>query len=333
MLKKLSVKHNNKFSYLPSKENFRDIKVLKSISGSDFEYKNEKIKSYCINCKEQLCYEYKELNFSLGNLNGLPYNNSKLVCSTSSIIFNDEGAVIEDSCINCGICYDRCPVGAINYSLKDNKYEVRINDNENYIKIPQLSLNEVNLNIIETQDELNKVTLSYNKNIKENELIRNYLIAFSYEAKSYSIGNNDNRIDCIGFKKSRYILCEIKLNTTDYISLIRKALEDLAIFTNKYNKKISDIDIVIFINQLPNKRSDFYELLKDIKDIIQIQIYVVPIYFCDLFLKNGYKNFENFVQYFNISSDRLFICSGELDVKLKQIDINYGLEGIYTPLK
>jgi ferredoxin len=333
MIKKLSIKNNNKYSFLPNNENISDISVYKTALESNFIFNENKVKSYCMNCKEQFCYTYDELNFSLGNLNGMPFNNSKFVCPTNSIFFNDLGANIDNNCINCGICYARCPIGAIKYSLIDNKYEVTLNNNKNYIQIPQLSLNDLKINITENHNELKQVTLSYNKNIKENEIIRNYLLAFKYEAKSYSIGNNDNRIDCIGFKNNRYLACEIKLNTNDYISLIRKALEDLALFTNKYHKKISDVDLVIFINQLPNKRSDFYELLKDVKTILKIQIYVVPIYFCDLFLKNGIKNFDYYLKYFNISSENLFISSGELDKKLKDIDCNYGLEGIYTPLK
>lgn len=353
MLKKLSVKNNQKYSILPSDSN--NIDISKSINGSKFIIGGSKFDAYCINCKELLCYEYNDLNFSLGDLEGMPYNNSKYVCPTNSIILTDTIVKIDNNCINCGICYSRCPVGAIYYSNVENKYivneytstENHVEEqaisyetfqnkeiiNTNFVKVPQASISDLDLNTISNHNFCNVVTFSYNKNIKENELIRNYLFEFGYEAKSYSTGNNDNRIDCIGYKSNKYILCEIKLATNDYISLIRKALEDQAVFANKYNKSINDIDVVIFINQLPNKRSDFYELIKDIKLILDIEIHVIPIYFCDLLLKNGIRNFEDYIKDFKINSDQLFISSGYLDTILQKIDKNYGLEGVYTPLK
>lgn len=355
MLKKLSVKNIQKYSILPNRSN--TINISKSLIGSNLIIDDAKYEAYCINCKDILCYQYNELNYPLGNLKGMPYNNSKYVCPTDSIVLTDTMVKIENNCINCGLCYSRCPVGAIYFSDVEKKYSVHeyiakeeyniveedviayesIQDkeliNNSFVKVPQISISDLNLDINLENETIHQVTLSYNKTVRENELVRNYLLEFGYEAKSYSIGNNDNRIDCIGYKNSKYILCEIKLSTNDYISLIRKALEDQAIFANKHNKNINDIDIAIFINQLPNKRSDFYELIKDIKSILNIQIHVIPIYFCDLLLKNEIRSFESYIKDFTISSDRLFISSGNLDTLLKKIDKNYGLEGVYTPLK
>ena len=76
----------------------------------------------CLNCFDIPCMKFKEYEVSPLNFQGYPADTDLNVCATGAIFFNDLTHAPEinpESCITCGVCASRCPIGAI--SLSDTR--------------------------------------------------------------------------------------------------------------------------------------------------------------------------------------------------------------------
>ena len=83
-------------------------------------------------------------------------------------------------------------------------------------------------------------------------------------------------MDAVGKQHQSYISFEIS-NLLDLDS-VRDTMENIALLCSRYDIKINDIRGAIIVKELPNKRSDVWELLKDVKSVLSIDICIIPIY-------------------------------------------------------
>ena len=131
------------------------------------------------------------------------------------------------------------------------------------------------------------------KLIYVNKLLHN----FGIENELKRIGDVNMRIDSIGKVGNMTVLISIEFGN-DMVSLPRKLLEGFAIMHNRYKIDKNKIILISVIQKLPNKRSDFYQVIDDILKILKIKIYTLPINEITKLLKMNKKfsdyNLENF---------------------------------------
>ena len=131
------------------------------------------------------------------------------------------------------------------------------------------------------------------KLIYVNKLLHN----FGIENELKRIGDVNMRIDSIGKVGNMTVLISIEFGN-DMVSLPRKLLEGFAIMHNRYKVDKDKIVLISVIQKLPNKRSDFYQVIDDILKILKIKIYTLPINEITKLLKMNKKfsdyNLENF---------------------------------------
>lgn len=131
------------------------------------------------------------------------------------------------------------------------------------------------------------------KLIYVNKLLHN----FGIENELKRIGDVNMRIDSIGKIGNMTVLISIEFGN-DMVSLPRKLLEGFAIMHNRYKIDKDKIVLISVIQKLPNKRSDFYQVIDDILKILKIKIYTLPINEITKLLKMNKKfsdyNLENF---------------------------------------
>ena len=131
------------------------------------------------------------------------------------------------------------------------------------------------------------------KLIYVNKLLQN----FGIENELKRIGDVNMRIDSIGKIGNMTVLISIEFGN-DMVSLPRKLLEGFAIMHNRYKVDKDKIVLISVIQKLPNKRSDFYQVIDDILKILKIKIYTLPINEITKLLKMNKKfsdyNLENF---------------------------------------
>ena len=63
-------------------------------------------------------------------------------------------------------------------------------------------------------------------------------------------------------------------------------MENIAILSSRYDTKLDRIKAAIVTKKLPNKRSDVWEMLKNVKSELNLDIYIIPIYaLCKISIK------------------------------------------------
>ena len=318
IVKKLSIKMINSTSryILPisaEKRIFRN-------SFAGFSSKEGEIKGSCCNCREKYCLKYSSQELHSDFFNSFPHNTSNRVCPTCAITFVDNNISIDESkCIGCGICISRCPYLAFAYDANKGKCFVQ----ENEIKVSDT--------IVEQEKQIEKfntlpITLNYQgitipfinesalriiSNTDAPEIIvRNFLINLGITANTNTQGNQHNRIEFFAFVDEKYLIGECE-TSNDVLSVSRRILDDLAVLVSRYAINISDIIPLAVINRLPNKRTDFYEVIEDIDRVIGVQINTISyacLFFLNLFnCKISVIDFKSFILNRNNSDLGVFI--------------------------
>lgn len=254
------------------------------------------IQGFCVNCKETPCMNYSKDELFVGVLRQMPSDKSTEVCPVSAIIFNENGfpKVKTESCINCGICLSRCTYGAINFN-DGKKVSISKGDNDLFtwfdsITDKQQLEREQSYTSAKQEVTVKKQTQKFYKtifanftavnrrnNYFENILIRNLLLNIGVLAKVRAIGNNDIRFDLIGKIGNKILVGEIGISSTDILEEPRALLDDIAVLHSRYSVSLDNLIPIIFCRTLPNKRSDFYEIIYDIKNVTGIKVKVIPL--------------------------------------------------------
>ena len=102
------------------------------------------------------------------------------------------------------------------------------------------------------------------------------------------------RIDAIGqLPKNKTAIFSIEFGN-DSLSLPRKILENFAILHRRYNKDKNNIIPFAIVNEVPNKRSEYYRVLGDVYKVTKIKIYTLSIFNLILWVKNK-KRISDFI--------------------------------------
>ena len=269
----------------------------------------------CINCENKLCMEYTPEELNTPDFNAFPHNTSKRVCPTHAIEYNSftqKVDIISGKCIACGLCLHRCPTAAIqlNFTHKgcfiNHESEIKQECSESaqheyietlttiehkvkYTKIPQ-----------ELADSYQKWVLEASKKIPDVSeiIVRNTLLNMGIPCNTNAAGNNHMRTEFFGQKNGMVIIGESNSSDKDTLSVSRRILDDEAVMIGRYRKEREHIYPLAVLNGLPNKRTDYYEVIHDINKILGIKISTITyhiLFVLNLFrIKLRINDFEDF---------------------------------------
>ena len=179
-----------------------------------------------------------------------------------------------------------CPIGAI--YLKDGKAKVSVGDKKYFEELP---VNDEGIrqqeDFIEKiafaskrgilQQESDCIIDSIYKSIKkmsqeeQNILARNMLIKLGNHATLARQGNVYMRMDGFYSSKEQFGVVEIETGT-DMLDVLRAILDDVAVMNVRYGVDKNKNRPLAIVLSLPNKRTDYWQVLKDIKDVIGTSI-------------------------------------------------------------
>jgi len=101
----------------------------------------------------------------------------------------------------------------------------------------------------------------------------NLLQSIGIETETKRQGDVNMRIDAVGrLHKGDLGIFEFEFGN-DALEIPRKLLEDFAILHRRYNKNKNQLFLFSVLKNLPNKRSDYYQVLNDIKKVVGIKIH------------------------------------------------------------
>lgn len=259
---------------------------------STFAVEGKVYKSSCVGCLNPACMKFfsEELNLQTAELNGLTFDPEDTVCPVDAINW-ERGArtpsIISEICINCGICIRRCPFGAI-YS--DGKKAV-IHLDEPHISFESLSPQNLEKHKNQLTSARNarhlghyidpsecQLKVVYNKisSIQltqfPNLFIRNLFLVLGNKCVMRRRGDVYFRIDVIIEDESQFIgILEVEFGA-DSLESPRAVLDDFSVISSRYNVPKEKIKPYIVFLEFPNRRAEYWQVIKDINNVLEIKI-------------------------------------------------------------
>lgn len=347
-MKKLSLRDN--YSYQQSyKLDFHPGAILYTDGFSGFEVHREKVRGTCVKCVQQYCRQYQRSELYSTRFSTFPKNSSPRVCPVDAISVGSDGYSTIDAkkCISCGLCLHRCPFAAIQFN--PSKTECWINHDDTHLTesfSQQDLLDQVNeLRSLNKTVRFSKIsyhvankfsdTLSDSaiKDISE-IIVRNALTNIGCKCNTKAPGNNHNRIEFFAESHNQIIIGESASKNQDTLSITRRILDDLAVLSSRHKIQLNDIVPLAVINGLPNKRTDYYEVIEDIENVLGIRVSTITYHI--LLILNLYNipinanSISSF--YLNRRQDSLLNSMKRLIPEIASLDQNIN-DSYYTPVK
>lgn len=248
----------------------------------------------CLNCFDVPCMKFKESEVSPLNFQGYPADTDLNVCATGAIFFNDlthEPEINSESCITCGVCASRCPIGAI--SLSDTTAHINLIPNPVFIPNATLSRskNQQDLDKFQILERTGTICIesdllvgNFIRKLKKyddklpNLLARNLLIGAGIIASMKRKGNNSMRMDLILSSNNFYSFAEVEFGQEAILDAPRDILDGLAVLISRYQWSQNNLYPLIISDVLPNKRSEYWHIIEDIHHVLNIKVGTVTIF-------------------------------------------------------
>jgi NAD-dependent dihydropyrimidine dehydrogenase PreA subunit len=252
----------------------------------------------CIRCFHPFCVEYSPKELELSVFQDFPADKNSDVCPTSAISWTHETlspVINKEACILCGLCVSRCPTRAI-YLDNDGAY---VNDEPNahfilqntpsdsettaiitrlFQKVPEkgIYLFESDILMKKVREKVEGVAHTQSAQFP-NHLARNLLIAVGIGAAMRRRGDTNIRMDLVlGPPGVKYGTGEVELGA-EVLGAPRNILDNVAILVARYELSKDNIIPFVVSLDLPNLRSEYWQFIKDVKNVLDVKINSITI--------------------------------------------------------
>jgi len=264
---------------------------------SIYDIGGEKRVSSCLGCLNPRCMKFSpaELQIDTEQFADFPLDLNDSVCPLGAIIWEKDSLtprIIQDQCINCGICARRCPFGAI-----FSKGEVAvIHSGEKEISFVEANMQNKEAqntqiasllechhrgqylipsecSISNLYDRLDQINTEAQF---PNLIVRNLFLVLGNRCIIRRRGDVYLRIDAIITDKSSVGIAEVDFHK-DSLEGPRAILDDIAVLSSRY--QISKDAIIPFIISLefPSRRTEYWRVIKDISKVLKIKIHSLTL--------------------------------------------------------
>ena len=275
----------------------------------------------CISCVTPYCMKYlpEEITPQSKYFNAFPVDVNDNVCPTSAISWDKESltpSINEKLCINCGLCASRCPAGAIYLTSKcavvnfdinlvekvdftEETYSLHINQIQNLLKAKHIGqmLKESEKQMATIYQKIASINTDAQF---PNLFTRNLLIQTGNRCFIRRRGDVYLRMDVIMELSDSVAIVEVEFNK-DSLESPRAILDDIAVLVSRYGINIKLIKPFIVCLEFPNIRTEYWRVIKDIANVLKININSLSIGVLILFVWNFKKiNFSQIPFYADI---------------------------------
>lgn len=274
------IKQKVAYNYLEASQRIEVIYRSDAPANLKFE-SGTTLKSSCINCSDESC-----INLTTDNKvwDDLRLSQTNVICPTDAIYKDDSGNVcIDDNCIGCGLCVSVCPIGAIYLNDKQKATLERdlsvLQSVREPVVLSDLEISYENVPIIENEGLFRGVIANLNKLDSRTSTI-NRLVCKALQVSGVNtfltrVGDVNMRMDGVSVSQGYYVLVEVEIVAN--LDSPRDILDDVAVFCSRNGVKKDNVKGMIILPELPNKRTEFWELLSDIKNVLDLEIMIVPL--------------------------------------------------------
>ncbi len=206
-------------------------------------------------------------------------------------------------------------MGWLNLKIYKQNIEVTTEENEFF-------LNLINNNLT-LNEKMKQLKQSYKDLILEptamDFLVKKALTNMGFDCRFARVGDNNERFDLLIKKENQIGIVEIEIPSTEMLETPRNLLDDIAVSINRRGMKLKNIQPIVICWTYPNKRTDYWNVVNDINNVLGIKIKTISVMalLCNLWLKQ-----EDF-----ILNDNYFLHRDNLElIELKEKLENEGVD-------
>lgn len=328
------------------------LEISQSVPGTVYFQNGEKGYVGCLGCTDPRCMFFSESEIECNQVEGFPNDKTRYACPVNAIIWNaSKSAPVVDTqkCIHCGICVNRCPVGALYFNnrgivLVNTEKSNYIEDREPDTEVLSVHLHQINqlltvprigvpLHVSDRLFERIYDKLLHINNSFHNTVGRNLLIELGCKCSMRRIGDVYTRMDAIYTSAAgSFGAIEIEFGK-DTLDASRGILDDIAVLHTRYGISKHDNCALVICLQLPNARQGYWQVVRDIKSVEGIQIGTITIGALMILLWNGCilepEDGRYYIDYDNMDL-RQILCN---QIPCKTIILSDKKLGILEPIK
>lgn len=244
----------------------------------------------CLGCHDAPCMEYAADELAMPTVfQSFPGDPSNSTCPTQAIRWSellDHPQVSSEACIGCGICISRCPYGAISLG-DDGVARVEATDPDNLTR-PTAAAESARPHAQASRDgqiapiafytmRRTRQTLEELDSQESSLLVRNLLIECGIKCRIRRRGDTNLRMDgLIATSADQIGVLEIELGNAALESP-RSLLEDVAVIHGRHKIDIHQLELLSVLSALPNARSEYYQVISDIRKVLSLQCRTITV--------------------------------------------------------
>lgn len=335
MAKVLHIKDNKK-RYVLKVDNPEKIEINQGEYNSIYDKKGNQYKTSCINCKNKTCKNINKDKIRISKFHEIENFTQNDMCPCNAILEEEKCIKIDrNKCIGCGLCAINCPFGAI--YIKEGKAGVSFNEcileetqneNEQMECINKFDSIKKGEGIIKESDiYINKLyrKIELLSQEEQNILIRNVLLTLGFNTTLSRKGSIYLRMDGFWQKGDKFGVVEIETGQ-DMLDVSRAILDDIAVSHARYGVNKDKEHPLAVLLSLPNKRTDFWQVIKDINKVVNIKINTITFGALLLLVWNNVE--INHFDDFYLDMDNMSIRKQLEELLGRKINISQGYYGV-----
>ncbi len=310
----------------------------------------------CIHCMNPPCIEYTGNEIYSETFREFPSDRNLEVCPTKAINWpqdNDSPTIDSEACIFCGICVSRCPVAAIYLDsevgtaiLNDQPNEYFLLQNEEVSekvqkpllqKFSQISENGIflleNEHILQQFFEKFKSVATGQSTQFPNHLVRNLMIELGINTLMSRRGDTNIRMDIVFEQIGKTCgTCEVELGN-GVLDAPRNLLDNVAVLVSRYKISKENILPLVVTFSLPNHRSEYWNVIKDIKQVLNLKINSLTVGMLVLLVWNRVKVSLDSSEIFYADSEQYSVREKFESVLGRELNVTMGYPGLLESQK